>query len=158
MQTNEADREVDGFTLGENGRLANAKISMVHENSPDAARMDGTERTERKSSVQATSHQLSYFVNGFIRMFLYAGQISLFSIILRTHRAEYMLDNMLARANSVCLLALSRFDRRVLALLLVRVDCAALCGVVLAEQRKQRTSGRFPNKLCSRRQLQAEKG
>ena len=34
---------------------------------------------------------------------------------------------MLARANSVCLLALARSDRRVLALPLVRVDCAVLC-------------------------------
>ena len=38
-----------------------------------------------------------------------------------------MLDNTLARANSVCLLALSRSDRRALALLLVRVDCAVPC-------------------------------
>ena len=48
-----------------------------------------------------------------------------------------MLDNMLARANSVCFLALSRSDRRVLALLLVRVDCAALCCAVLAERRSK---------------------
>ena len=32
---------------------------------------------------------------------------------------------------SACLLALSRSDRRVLALLLVRVDCPALCCLVL---------------------------
>ena len=37
-----------------------------------------------------------------------------------------MLDDMVARANSVCLLALSRSDRRVLALLLVGVDCCAV--------------------------------
>ena len=44
-----------------------------------------------------------------------------------------MLDDMLARANSVCLPALSRSDRRVLALLLVvRVDCAVLnCAVIV---------------------------
>ena len=56
-----------------------------------------------------------------------------------------MLDDMLARANSVCLLALLRFDRRVLGLLLVRVDCAVLCCAVLAQQRKQIIPGRFPN-------------
>ena len=33
-----------------------------------------------------------------------------------------MLDDMLARADSVCLLALSRSDRRVLALPIVRVE------------------------------------
>ena len=38
---------------------------------------------------------------------------------------------MLARANSACLLGLSRSDRRVLALLLLRVDCAVLCCFVL---------------------------
>ena len=38
---------------------------------------------------------------------------------------------MLTRANSVCVLALSRSDWRVLALLLVRVDCATLCSAVL---------------------------
>ena len=64
---------------------------------------------------------------------------------------------MLARAKSVCLLALSRSDRRVLALLLVRVDCAVLCCAVLAEQRKQKKSGRFPNKQNYPRQLQAER-
>ena len=43
-----------------------------------------------------------------------------------------MLD-MLARANSVCLPALSRSDRRVLSLLTVeRVDCVVLHGAVLA--------------------------
>ena len=42
-----------------------------------------------------------------------------------------MFDGMLARAHSFCLLALSRFDRRVLALLLVRVDCAVLCCACL---------------------------
>ena len=45
-----------------------------------------------------------------------------------------MLDDMLARANSVCLPALSRSDRRVLALLVVaRVDCVVLyynCAVL----------------------------
>ena len=42
-----------------------------------------------------------------------------------------MLD-MLARVNLVCLPALSRFDRRVLALLDVRVDCAVLRCAVLS--------------------------
>ena len=44
------------MVLGANWRLANAKSSMVHENNPDAACMDEIERTERKSSVQATLH------------------------------------------------------------------------------------------------------
>ena len=43
-----------------------------------------------------------------------------------------MLDDMRARANSACLLALLRSDRRALILLLVRVDCAVLCCAVLA--------------------------
>ena len=47
------------MVLGPNWRLARAKkSSMVHENNPDAAGTDEIERTERKSSVQATSHQL----------------------------------------------------------------------------------------------------
>ena len=57
-----------------------------------------------------------------------------------------MLEDMLVRANSVCLLALARSDRRVLALLLVRVEWAGLCCAVLAGQRKQINRGRFPNK------------
>ena len=58
-----------------------------------------------------------------------------------------MVDDMLALANSVSLLVLSRSDRRVLALLLARVEwCAVLCCAVFAEQRKQRISERFPNK------------
>ena len=52
------------MVLGANWRLANAQSSMVHENNLDAACMDEKERTERKSSAQATSHQLSCFVNG----------------------------------------------------------------------------------------------
>ena len=48
--------------------------------------------------------------------------------------ASCMLDDMLAQANSVCLPALSRSDRRVLALLVVaRVDCVVLyynCAVL----------------------------
>ena len=38
-----------------------------------------------------------------------------------------MLDHMPTRANSVCLLVLSRSDRGVLPLLLVPVDCTVLC-------------------------------
>ena len=44
--------------LGASMRLSNAKSSMVHENNPDAACMDEIETAEKKSSVQATSHQL----------------------------------------------------------------------------------------------------
>ena len=56
--------------------LANAKSSMFHENNPDAECMDEIERTERKSSLQGTSHQLSCFVNGYNgSIFLLAGQI-----------------------------------------------------------------------------------
>ena len=40
-----------------------------------------------------------------------------------------MLEDMLVRANSVCLLALARSDRRVLALLLVRVDKTAVLSL-----------------------------
>ena len=44
-----------------------------------------------------------------------------------------MLDDMLARANSVCLPAMSRSDRHVLALLFVaRGDCAVVYCTVLA--------------------------
>ena len=46
------------MVLGANWRLANAKSSMVHKNNPDAACMDEIERTERRSSIDATSHQL----------------------------------------------------------------------------------------------------
>ena len=50
---------------GENWRLANAKSSMVHENNPDAACMDEIERARRERAVyEATSHQLSFLMNG----------------------------------------------------------------------------------------------
>ena len=64
-RTNEADRGVDGFRC-KNWRPANAKSFMVHENNPDAACMDGIERTEREqcTMVRGTSHQLSCVVNG----------------------------------------------------------------------------------------------
>ena len=65
MRTNEAYREVHGFRC----KLTTCKCQksfMIHENNPDAACMDEIQRTERKSSVQATSHQLSCFVNGCI--------------------------------------------------------------------------------------------
>ena len=48
-----------------------------------------------------------------------------------------MLDDMLALANCICLLALSRSERRVLALLLVRVECAVLCGASGAKKAKK---------------------
>ena len=44
---------------------------------------------------------------------------------------------MLARANYACLLALTRSDRCVLALLLVRVDCAVLCCACGAKKAKK---------------------
>ena len=47
------------MVLSANWRLANAQSSMVHENIPDAACMDDIERAEIKTSVQATSHQLT---------------------------------------------------------------------------------------------------
>ena len=48
-----------------------------------------------------------------------------------------MLVDMLARANSVSLLALPRSDRRVLALLLVRVEWGVLCCAVLCLRSKE---------------------
>ena len=75
--------------------------------------------------------------------------MSISSFVLRTQRTVQKPDEMLARANSFCLLAVSRSDRRVLALLLVVVERAVLCCAVLAGQRKQRHSGRFPNKTLS---------
>ena len=46
------ERTERSMFLGTNWRRANVKISMVHDNNPDAAFMDGIEKTERKSSVQ----------------------------------------------------------------------------------------------------------
>ena len=64
------------MVLGANSRLANATSSMVHENNPDAACMDEIERTEKKTSIQATSltPAKSCFVKDSI--FSWAGQIS----------------------------------------------------------------------------------
>ena len=45
--------------------------------------------------------------------------------------------DMLAQANSVCLLELSRSDRRVLAVLRARVDCAVLCCACGAKKTKK---------------------
>ena len=107
----------------------------------DAACMDEIERTERKSSVQANPSRITPPA-----MFLYeAEQISISSFVLRTQRAVYTLDDMLARDNSVCLLALSRSDRRILALLIVaRVDCAVLCYVVAKHHHQVSTINTTP--------------
>ena len=79
MRTNEADREVHGFGR----KLATCKCQELHgpRNNPDAARMDEIERAERKGSVQATSHQLSCFVNGFV------GRADFDFFLLNTQRA-----------------------------------------------------------------------
>ena len=106
--------------------FAKAKSStcMVLKTPPKAAWMGEIERTERKpwSSVpnrqtrrsRITPHQ-QYFVDG-----------ADFDFFVRFEStAGCMLDDMLARAKSVCLPGLSRPDQRVLDLLLVaRVDCA----------------------------------
>ena len=85
MQMNEADREVHGF--GSNSRLANAKSSMVLEINADAAFMDEMERTESISSVQANPWRITPA----------NCTISVSSFVLRTQRAEYMLDDVRAR-------------------------------------------------------------
>ena len=78
--------------------------------------------------VYRQHYHISYFVKG-CGIFLYVDRADFrFLRPFREHSELCKrLDDMLARANSVCLLALSRSDRRVLALPFVRVDCAVLC-------------------------------
>ena len=69
----------------------------------------------------------------------------------REHSELYeCLDDMLARADSVSLRALSRSDLRELALLLLRVDCAVLCVLCMRskEAKKIRKVRQLPgNKI-----------
>ena len=82
--------------------------------------------------VYRQHYHISYFVKG-CGIFLYVDRADFrFLRPFREHSELCKrLDDMLARANSVCLLALSRSDERVLALLPVRVDGAVLCCAVL---------------------------
>ena len=106
-------------------KLANAKSSMVPQDNPDAACMDEIEKMERKSSEQCTGKPFAHHTTS--NNILVDGADFDFLVRLRAQRESCMLDNMLARVNSVCLHALSRCDWRVLALLLgARVDCAVL--------------------------------
>ena len=60
------------------------------------------------------------------------------------------------RANSVCLLALPHSDRRVLASLLVRVDCAVLCFWI-KESKTNQESSPTNNILVGNDRLRADK-
>ena len=109
---------------------------MVHENNPDAACMDEIERTERKSGVQAnpsciTPAKLLCAWLQWLYTFAGRAQFDFFVRFWKRSEPYKMIDDMLARANPVCLLALSRSDRRTFALLLVRVDSAVLCCALL---------------------------
>ena len=102
--------------------------SMVPEKNSDAACMNEIERTERKSSVQANPSRITP-----LAIFCRPSRFRFFVRLENTASCIYMLDDMLARANSVCLPALPCSDWRVLALLLVaRVYCAVLFCAVLA--------------------------
>ena len=110
--------------LGANWRLANAKSSMVHESNPDAECMDEIERTERKSNAQATSHRQSCFVT---RCVFFVGRADFDFFLRLENTASFINARRHAGSSQLCLLALSRSDRRSLAL---------LCCPLLAEQRK----------------------
>ena len=120
------------MVLGANWRLANAKSSMVHESNPDAECMDEIERTERKRNAQATSHRQSCFVT---RCVFFVGRADFDFFLRLENTASFINARRHAGSSQLCLLALSRSDRRSLAL---------LCCAVLAEQRKQQNSGKFP--------------
>ena len=140
----------------------NANSPKIHGNNPDAAWhcMDEVERAERKSSVQATSHQLSCsFVNAYLRR---PGRIR-FLRSLWEHSELYKIIDMLARAN--CLLACAPWSVRTCFtaccagwLRCAVLCCAVLCCAVLAEQRKHRNWGRFSKEYFFHRQLQADNG
>ena len=74
--------------------------------------------------------------------FLLARQISISWLFLRTQRAadRFMTTNMLALANAVCLIALSRSDRYIRAWLLCAWLIALCCAVV--DARRQHASSR----------------
>ena len=125
--------------LGANWRLA--KIQELHApgNNPDAActcemhRNDG----EKKQccilsilEIKANQLLLCEWSYDFCR----ADSISWF--VLRTQRAVLMLDDMLALANSVCLLVLSRSGRHVLVLLLCAELIAPCCAVFAVHARQ----------------------
>ena len=123
---------------------------MVPQNNPDAACMDEIKMTGEKE--QSTGKPFAHHTTT-PAIFLQAEQISISSFVLRTQQAVYMLDDMLAQANSVCLPAWSRSDRPVLALLLVaRVDCAVpYCAVlaVFAVLAARGYHSRYPAATCS---------
>ena len=70
-------------------------------------------------------------------LYIFARQISISSFVLRTQRAVQILDDMLAFANSVCLLALSRSGRHILALLICARLIAPCFGVFAVDAQRQ---------------------
>ena len=141
------------MVLAANWRLASAKSPKVHKNNPEAVCMDEIGRAERKSSVQAISRQLICFVNG-CNFFLGQADSDLFVHFEETASC--------INASTTCWLepTLSTYVR-CRALIGAYLLCCLVCGLtapccaVLAEQRKQRNSGRFPYEFYYRRQLQA---
>ena len=117
MRTNEADRKVHGFRC----KLATCKCQELYgPRTQPGRRMHGRNSlfvffNPPRQTLRA-SHQLSCFVPPDFDLFVCLDNIAS-GINARRH----------ARSSQLCLLALSRSDRRVLALLLVRVDYAVLC-------------------------------
>ena len=120
---------------------ANAKSSMLHENTPDAACMDEINRKDGTAvSVRIGNITPAKLLCEWLQWLqwlhiLWAAQISIASFVLRTQRPlqQYKCSTTcwLFEPTLVCLpAALSRSDRCVLALLLVRVECAVLCCAV----------------------------
>ena len=103
------------MVLGANWRLAYAKGSMGHENNPDAVFMDEIGKTERKSNVQATSsHRLKLVCEW---LYHFVGRADFDFFVRFENTANFINASMPCwlEPSLVCLLALSRFDQRVLA-------------------------------------------
>ena len=92
--------------------------------------MDGRKRTDGEAE-QCAGKPFAHHTTS--NNFVGPADFDIFVRFENTASYIHVLDGTLTRANSVCLPALSRFDRRVLALpLVVRVGCAVLHCDVLA--------------------------
>ena len=115
------------MVFGANWRRANVKSGMVPKT--PARLMYGRNRKNGEKE-RCTGKNPSRITPVKLRcewLVTFVGRTNFDFFARSAQRAVYMLDDISAGANSVFWLALSRPDRHVLALLLVRVDCGALC-------------------------------
>ena len=125
------------------GDLQMPRAPCCRKNNPDAACIHEIERTERKSSVgvynilllirkeikQSLRASLCYFCSCLWVLLVYFRRPGRFWFLRSfwEHNELWMIDHVLALANSACLLAL-RSERHIVGYAaLCRADCAVLC-------------------------------